>query len=252
MAFAFPMPRIFFISSTVQRLNPVSDWYFSSSCRATSIALAPRTPLPSKIAINSGSINAVGPRASSFSRGRSSAGSSLIFKVAGDFTPGSDTELVEHFTESVAQLEERIREGVRGETVQLRLGVTHGFFAGIEGGTKRAVGRLALEQLRDRRRFLGEDQLAIAFALFSRRGTEQHQDWQRHFAFAQIGPERFSDRSLVSGDIKTIVVNLVSGADFAAEAFQGAYRLGFRAIEHGTQFGRGREEGAGFHFYDPQ
>ena len=80
----------------------------------------------------SGSINAVGPRASSFSRGRSSAGSSLIFKVAGDFTPGSDTELVEHFTERVAQLEERIRERVRGETVELRLRVTHGFFAGIK------------------------------------------------------------------------------------------------------------------------
>src|SRR5438477_4096928 len=232
MAFAFPIPRIFLNSSTVQRLSPVSDWYFSSNCRATSMALAPRTPLPSKIAINSGSISAAGPRARSFSRGRSSAGISLIFRVAGDLTPGSHTELVEHFTEGFAQLEERIREGVRGETVQLRLGVTHGFFAGIERRSKRAVGRFALEQLCDRRRFLGEDQLTIAFALFGGRRTEKHQDRQCHFAFAQIGPERFSDLVFVSGDIDTIVVNLVSRANFATEGFQRADCSRFRAVEH--------------------
>src|ERR1051326_1274943 len=137
MALAFPMPRIFFNSSTVQRLRPVSDWYFSNNWRATSIAFAPRTPLPSRIAINSGSIRAAAPRASSFSRGRSSAGISLIL-IVGDFAPGSDTELVQHFTERVAQLEERIREGVRGDRVQLRLGVTHRFFAGVERRTQRA------------------------------------------------------------------------------------------------------------------
>src|SRR5438045_1846558 len=156
MALAFPMPRIFFNSSTVQRLSPLSDWYFSNNCRATSIAFAPWTPLPSKIAISSGSIRAAGPRASSFSRGRSSAGISLIFKVAGTFA-GSGTELVQHFTERVAQLEERIREGVRGDSVQLRLRVAHRFFAGIERRTQRSVRRLALKQRGNRGSFFGHD-----------------------------------------------------------------------------------------------
>src|SRR4051812_18541250 len=117
MAFAFPMPRIFFNSSTVQRLRPVSDWYFSNSCRATSMALAPTTPLPSRIAINSGSMSAPGPRASSFSRGRSAAGISLILNVGGTLAAESDTELVQHFAERVAQLDESFRELVRGESV---------------------------------------------------------------------------------------------------------------------------------------
>src|SRR4051794_3183832 len=161
MAFAFPMPRIFFNSSTVQRLKPVSDWYFSNNWRATSIALAPRTPLPRRIAINSGSTSAAAPRASNFSRGRSSAGISLIFKAEGDFAPGSDTELVQHFTERVAQLEERIREGVRGDRMQLRLGIADRFFTGIEGCAESAVGRFGLKKFADRARFFGENQFAI-------------------------------------------------------------------------------------------
>src|SRR3954469_11863466 len=184
MAFAFPMPRIFFNSSTVQRLSPVSDWYFSSNCRATSIAFVPGTPLPRRIAINSGSMSAVGPRASSFSRGRSSAGISLILTVGKGFGPRSDTELVQHFTERVAELEQRIREGVRGERVQFRLGIADRFFAGIEGRTKGAVGRFVLKERGDGGRFLAEDEFGVTFPLSARRGAEQHQDWERHFAFA--------------------------------------------------------------------
>src|SRR2546423_2712098 len=216
MAFAFPMPRIFLNSSTVQRLRPVSDWYFSSSWRATSMAFAPWTPLPRRIAINSGSTSADGPRASSFSRGRSAAGISLIFRVGGAFVPGSDTELVQHFTEGVAQLEKRIREGVRGERVQLRLRVAYRFFAGVERGAERAVGRFGLKKFADRAGFFGEDQLAIAFALFGRSRAQQHQDRQSHFAFAQIGPERFTDYAFVAGDVEAVVVDLIGRADLTA------------------------------------
>src|SRR4051812_19139969 len=198
MAFAFPMPRIFFNSSTVQRLSPVSDWYFSRSCRATSMAFAPRTPLPSRIAISSGSISAAAPRARSFSRGRSAAGISLIFKLEGDFAPGSDTELVQHFTERVAQLEERIREGVRGDCVQLRLRVAHRFFTGVERRAERAIRGFGLKKFADRTRFFGENQFAITFALLGRSGAQQHQDGQSHFAFAQVGPERFTDLGFIA------------------------------------------------------
>src|SRR2546423_3541016 len=159
MAFASPMPGISSISSTVHRLKPESESYRFSNCRATSTAFAPGNPVRKRIAINSGSVSAAAPRASNFSRGRSSCGSSLIFKLG---APRSGTQLVEHFAERVAQLEERVRERVRGETVQLCLRVAHRFDTGVERGTETAVRRVALKQFPDRARFLRENQFAVA------------------------------------------------------------------------------------------
>src|SRR5882762_3309988 len=135
------MPGIISISWTVHRLKPESESYRFRSCRATSTAFAPGNPVRRRIAINSGSVSAVAPRASSFSRGRSSCGSSLIFKLG---APRSGTQLVEHFAERVAQLEERVRERVRGESVELCLCVAHRFIAGVERGPETTVGRVAL------------------------------------------------------------------------------------------------------------
>ena len=63
------MPGIASISLTVQRLKPESDPYRFRTCRATSTAFAPGKPVRNRIAINSGSVSAAAPRASSFSRG---------------------------------------------------------------------------------------------------------------------------------------------------------------------------------------
>jgi len=54
----------------------VSNW------RATSTAFAPGKPVRNRIAMSSLSLSAAAPRAVSFSRGRSSGGSSWIRKVA--------------------------------------------------------------------------------------------------------------------------------------------------------------------------
>ena len=54
------------------------------------------------------------------------------------------------------------------------------------------------------------------------RGAEQHQDRKRQFAVAQIGPERLADLRFVSGDVETIIVNLIGRANFQSEILQRA------------------------------
>ena len=116
------MPLIFASSCTVQRLSVSSEPYFSISCRATSTALAPSTPVRKRMAISSASFSATAPRAASFSRGRSSFGISRIFSCAilshaGKSRPGpaknSTAQLFEQFLQRLAQAEKGVDTTVR-------------------------------------------------------------------------------------------------------------------------------------------
>src|SRR5207249_1911096 len=89
----------------------------SRSCRPTSTAFAPRNPVRNKIAMSSASVRASTPRASSFSRGRSSCGISRI--LSGDMNQNVgaalvprfnlDPQLIEHFRERLTQGKQRVR-----------------------------------------------------------------------------------------------------------------------------------------------
>src|SRR5262249_10437604 len=142
-ALAGPIPLISLSSLTEQRLSSANDLYLSSSSRATSITFIPRRPVRSRIAINSALVRASGPRASNFSRGRSSCGISRILSCAinqnswraellrrrtrglAEFDPPlkgiSHAKLIEHVAQGVTEGEQRIGVGIRRDSVQRAL-----------------------------------------------------------------------------------------------------------------------------------
>ena len=123
--------------------------YFSISCRATSIALAPSTPVRKRIAISSASFSAIAPRAANFSRGRSSFGISRIFscaifrlrgKPAGP-AKNSTAQLFEQFLQGLAQAEKGVETTIRGKRREFGLGGANQLRCGVDRGAKRVVGR---------------------------------------------------------------------------------------------------------------
>src|SRR4029077_2726758 len=170
-ALAGPIPLIALSSLTEQRLNSAKDLYFSRSSRATSITFIPRRPVRRRIAINSGLVSASGPRASNFSRGRSSCGISRIFSCAIEFGASgvsaatSDAKLIEHFAQHVAETEQCLGVRTRFNSIQCVLRLANQVAPSGDRFIERSIGRAILQELNHFFDSLFEDKLATTFPL---------------------------------------------------------------------------------------
>src|SRR5476651_1814467 len=68
----------------------------------------------------------------------------------------------------------------------------------------------------------------------------------------QIGSERLADLGFVSGDIETIVVNLIRRANLSSEILQCTSRLDIGSVQHRAQFSGCRKKRACFHLDDSE
>src|SRR6476660_2500057 len=258
-AFAGPTPLIFASSLAEQRLNLPNEPYSLINCRATSIAFAPLVPVASRIATSSASLKALAPRAASRSRGRSSFGISRILSGAVISRTGKmrrarqlAAELFEQLDQRFAQAEKGVHPAIRFKRPQLALCVPNQLAPGLDRRPKRAVGRRVLEQSRDFLELSFQHQRATAFAIESRSRLEQRQHRKSKLAFAQIGPEGLAGFIFRPGNIETVVVNLIGGADLLSVIAHPPNDWLRCAANHRAQLRGAGKQRAGLHADDPE
>ena len=95
-----------------------------------------------------------------------------------------------------------------------------------------------LQQNADRGGISLQNQLAVPFLLNGRGTSQKLQHRQCQFTLAQVGSERFPGYTFATGEIDTVIIDLVGGTEMTAKIFQCCDMIGTGIIQPRSEFGR--------------